>query len=192
MKSPAKVALVTGAGSGIGRHSALALAEAGYAVALAGRRRDALEETAALAGADARMLPVPTDVGDPQAVDALFAQVEEHFGRLDVLFNNAGAGAPAVLLEDLEYEQWQQVVAVNLTGTFLCTQAAFRIMKDQDRAAGVSSTTAQSRPQPRVPIPPLTPPPNTPLPDSPNRPRSTGANTTSPAARSTLATRRPI
>ena len=122
MESSAKVALVTGAGSGIGRHSALALAEAGYGVALAGRRQDALEETATLAGTDARMLPVSTDVGDPQAVDALFAQVAEHFGRLDVLFNNAGAGAPAVLLEDLEYEQWQQVVAVNLTGSFLCTQ----------------------------------------------------------------------
>ena len=136
MEPHAKVALVTGAGSGIGRHSALALAEASYAVALAGRRQDALEETAALAGADARMLPVPTDVGDPQAVDALFAQVAEHFGRLDVLFNNAGGGAPTVPLEDLEYEQWQKVVAVNLTGSFLCTQAAFRIMKDQDPRGG--------------------------------------------------------
>ena len=136
MESHTKVALVTGAGSGIGRHSALALAEAGYAVALAGRRQDALEETAALAGTDARMLPVSTDVGDPQAVDALFAQVAEHFGRLDVLFNNAGGGAPTVPLEDLEYEQWQKVVAVNLTGSFLCTQAAFRIMKDQDPRGG--------------------------------------------------------
>ena len=105
-------------------------------VALAGRRQDALEETAALAGTDARMLPVSTDVGDPQAVDALFAQVAEHFGRLDVLFNNAGGGAPTVPLEDLEYEQWQKVVAVNLTGSFLCTQAAFRIMKDQDPRGG--------------------------------------------------------
>ena len=136
MESHAKVALVTGAGSGIGRHSALALAEAGYAVALAGRRQDALEETAALAGTDARMLPVSTDVGDPQAVDALFTQVAEHFGRLDVLFNNAGGGAPTVPLEDLEYEQWEKVVAVNLTGSFLCTQAAFRIMKDQDPRGG--------------------------------------------------------
>ena len=136
MEAHAKVALVTGAGSGIGRHSALALAEAGYGVALAGRRQDALEETAALAGTDARMLPVSTDVGDPQAVDALFAQIAEHFGRLDVLFNNAGGGAPTVPLEDLEYEQWQKVVAVNLTGSFLCTQAAFRIMKDQDPRGG--------------------------------------------------------
>jgi len=136
MEAHTKVALVTGAGSGIGRHSALALAQAGYGVALAGRRQDALEETAALAGTDARMLPVSTDVGDPQAVDALFTQVAEHFGRLDVLFNNAGGGAPTVPLEDLEYEQWQQVVAVNLTGSFLCTQAAFRIMKDQDPRGG--------------------------------------------------------
>ena len=136
METHTKVALVTGAGSGIGRHSALALAEAGYAVALAGRRQDALEETAAMAGTDARMLPVSTDVGDPQAVDALFAQVAEHFGRLDVLFNNAGGGAPTVPLEDLKYEQWQKVVAVNLTGSFLCTQAAFRIMKDQDPRGG--------------------------------------------------------
>lgn len=136
MESPTKIALVTGAGSGIGRHSALALAEAGYAVALAGRRQDALEATAAMAGAKARMLPVPTDVGDPQAVAALFARVAEHWGRLDVLFNNAGAGAPAVLLEALEYEQWQKVVAVNLTGAFLCTQAAFRMMKDQTPHGG--------------------------------------------------------
>ena len=192
MKSPAKVALVTGAGSGIGRHSALALALAGYGVALAGRRQDALEETAALAGTDARMLPVPTDVGDPQAVDALFAQVAEHFGRLDVLFNNAGAGAPAVLLEDLEYEQWQQVVGVNLTGSFLCTQAAFRIMKDQDPRGGRIINNGSVSAAAPVPIPPLILPPNTPLPDSPNRPRSTGANTTLPAVRSTLATRRPI
>ena len=192
MEARAKVALVTGAGSGIGRHSALALAEAGYAVALAGRRQDALEETAALAGTDARMLPVPTDVGDPQAVDALFAQVAEHFGRLDVLFNNAGGGAPTVLLEDLEYEQWQKVVAVNLTGTFLCTQAAFRIMKDQDPRGGrIINNGSVSAAAPRPNSAPYTSP-NTPLLDSPNRPRSTGANTTSPAARSTLATRRPI
>jgi len=131
-----KIALVTGAGSGIGRHSALALADAGYAVALAGRRQEALDETAGLARDPSRMLAISTDVGDPASVDALFAQVLESYGRLDVLFNNAGMGAPGVLLEDLEYEQWQAVVAVNLTGSFLCTQAAFKIMKDQDPRGG--------------------------------------------------------
>ena len=131
-----KIALVTGAGSGIGRHSALTLADAGYAVALAGRRQEALDETAGQARDPSRMLAISTDVGDPASVDALFAQVQESYGRLDVLFNNAGMGAPGVLLEDLEYEQWQAVVAVNLTGSFLCTQAAFKIMKDQDPRGG--------------------------------------------------------
>lgn len=135
MSTHDKVALVTGAGSGIGRHSALALAEAGYAVVLVGRRQDALEETAQLAGA-ASTLAVPTDVGDPESVNALFAQVEEDYGRLDVLFNNAGRGAPAVLFEDLEYAAWQSVVDVNLTGVFLCSQAAFKIMKDQQPHGG--------------------------------------------------------
>ena len=135
MSTHDKVALVTVAGSGIGRHSALALAEAGYAVVLVGRRQDALEETARLAGA-ASTLAVPTDVGDPESVNALFAQVEEHYGRLDVLFNNAGRGAPAVLFEDLEYADWQSVVDVNLTGVFLCSQAAFKIMKDQEPHGG--------------------------------------------------------
>ena len=131
-----KIALVTGAGSGIGRHSAQALAEAGYTVALAGRRQEALDETAALTGDPSRMLAISTDVGNPASVNVLFAQIRERYGRLDVLFNNAGMGAPGVLLEDLEYEQWQAVVAVNLTGSFLCTQAAFMIMKDQDPRGG--------------------------------------------------------
>ena len=135
MSTHDKVALVTGAGSGIGRHSALALAEAGYAVVLVGRRQDALEETAKLAGS-APTLAVATDVGDPESVNALFAQIEEHFDRLDVLFNNAGRGAPAVLLEDLEYADWQAVVDVNLTGVILCTQAAFKIMKHQQPHGG--------------------------------------------------------
>ncbi len=135
MSTHDKVALVTGAGSGIGRHSALALAEAGYAVVLVGRRQDALEETAKLAGS-APTLAVATDVGDPESVNALFVQIEEHFDRLDVLFNNAGRGAPAVLLEDLEYADWQAVVDVNLTGVFLCTQAAIKIMKDQQPHGG--------------------------------------------------------
>ena len=132
-----KVALVTGAGSGIGRSVALALMEAGYAVVLAGRRREALEETAALGREFGKpTLAVPTDIGDPASVKALFAQVREKFGRLDVLFNNAGSGAPAIPLEDLTYEQWKAVVDVNLTGAFLCTQEAFRIMKDQNPRGG--------------------------------------------------------
>ncbi|MFN3522114.1 MAG: SDR family oxidoreductase [Phenylobacterium sp.] len=132
-----KVALVTGAGSGIGRAAALALHAAGYAVALAGRRAEALEETAALAADGAeRLLCAPADVSDPASVEALFAAVDARFGRLDVLFNNAGSGAPPVPLEDLSLEAWRRVVDVNLTGAFLCTQAAFRLMKDQDPRGG--------------------------------------------------------
>ena len=132
-----KVALVTGAGSGIGRAAALALLADGYAVALAGRRRDALEQTAALAGAAAgRALVVPADVTDPASVDALFAATRDAFGRLDLLFNNAGTGAPPVPLEDLTVDQWRRVVDTNLTGPFLCTRAAFRLMKAQDPRGG--------------------------------------------------------
>src|SRR4051812_23519250 len=127
-----KIAIVTGAGSGIGRATALALLREGYAVVLAGRRREALEQTAADAGPDAsRALVVPADVTDAEAVRALFEKTKEVFGRLDLLFNNAGAGAPAVPLEDLTIEQWRRVLDVNLTGAFLCTQAAFRLMKEQ-------------------------------------------------------------
>jgi NAD(P)-dependent dehydrogenase (short-subunit alcohol dehydrogenase family) len=136
MGSNGKVALVTGAGSGVGQSAALALVEAGYDVVLAGRRREALEATAAAAKPGGRTLVVPTDVGDPTAVRALFAATRGTFGRLDVLFNNAGLGAPGVLLEDLTYEQWKAVVDVNLTGAFLCTQEAFRIMKTQDPRGG--------------------------------------------------------
>ena len=131
-----KVAIVTGAGSGVGKATSLALLREGYHVALAGRRADALEQVIAEAGdAGERSLAVPTDVGDPEAVRALFARVREAFGRLDLLFNNAGTGARG-LLEDLTYEQWQSVVATNLTGPFLCTQEAFKIMKDQDPRGG--------------------------------------------------------
>ena len=129
-----KVALITGGGSGIGRASALALAEEGYAVVLAGRRAELLEETAAEAAGEA--LAVPADVSDPASIRDLFARAKEAFGRLDLLFNNAGIGAPAVPLEELSYEQWTGVVAVNLTGVFVCTQEAFRIMKDQDPRGG--------------------------------------------------------
>ena len=133
MAETEKVAIVTGAGSGIGRAVARTLAREGYAVGLAGRRAEALEETAAEGG---RMLAVPTDVGDPASVANLFARTKEAFGRLDLLFNNAGTGAPAVPLEDLSYEQWQTVVDANLTGAVLCTQEAFRIMKSQQPRGG--------------------------------------------------------
>jgi NAD(P)-dependent dehydrogenase (short-subunit alcohol dehydrogenase family) len=132
-----KIALVTGAGSGIGRAAALALLREGYAVVLAGRRLETLERTAAEAGpAVARALPVAADVSDPASVRALFDKTRERFGRLDLLFNNAGVGAPAVPLEDLTVEQWRRVVDVNLTGAFLCTQAAFRLMKEQTPRGG--------------------------------------------------------
>src|SRR5256885_3900350 len=129
-----KVALVTGAGSGIGRAAALGLSGAGYAVVLAGRRKESLEATAKQA--KTKTLVVPTDVGDAAQVKALFARTKETFGRLDVLFNNAGIGAPPVNLEDLTYEQWKKVVDTNLTGPFLCTQEAIKIMKDQDPRGG--------------------------------------------------------
>ncbi|HUR53271.1 MAG TPA: SDR family oxidoreductase [Gemmataceae bacterium] len=132
-----KVALVTGAGSGIGRAVALALLRNGYSVALAGRRRDALEDTRVAAGDDApRVLVCPADVTDPTSVQALFDQVATTFGRLDLLFNNAGTGAPPVPLEELSFDQWRRVVDVNLTGVFLCTQAAFRLMKSQSPRGG--------------------------------------------------------
>ena len=132
-----KVAIVTGAGSGIGKAAALALLQHGYRVALAGRRREPLEQTAAAAGdARNRALVVPTDVADPESVSALFARAKEAFGRLDVLFNNAGVGAPAVPLEDLTFDQWKKVVDINLTGMFLCTQEAFRLMKSQEPRGG--------------------------------------------------------
>ena len=132
-----KVAIVTGAGSGIGRAAALALLREGYAVVLAGRRPDALRETAARAGPDAaRALAVPADVTDPVSVRALFEKARDTFGRLDLLFNNAGTGAPAVPLEELTVEQWRRVVEVNLTGAFLCTREAFRLMKAQAPRGG--------------------------------------------------------
>ena len=137
MSSGAKVAIVTGGGSGIGRAVALALLGEGYSVVIAGRRPEALAATVAAAGPHAaRALAVPTDVTDPASVRALFAKTREAFGRLDLLFNNAGAGAPPVLLEDLTFEQWRAVIDVNLTGAFLCTQEAFRLMKAQEPRGG--------------------------------------------------------
>jgi NAD(P)-dependent dehydrogenase (short-subunit alcohol dehydrogenase family) len=132
-----KIALVTGAGSGIGRAVALAFRAAEYSVVLAGRRAAELEQTAAQAGKrDGEMLAVSTDVTNPGAVRELFAVTQERFGRLDVLFNNAGAGGPAVPIEELTYEQWNAVVNVNLTGTFLCSQEAIRLMKAQNPRGG--------------------------------------------------------
>jgi NAD(P)-dependent dehydrogenase (short-subunit alcohol dehydrogenase family) len=131
-----KIAIVTGAGSGIGRAAALALLNAGYRVALAGRRAQPLEEVAAHSGAGDRALAVPTDVTDEQSVIHLFETCVRHFGSLDVVFNNAGGGAPAVLLEDLTLAQWQQVVDVNLTGMFLCIRESFRVMKARQPQGG--------------------------------------------------------
>ena len=132
MSSDGKIAIVTGGGTGIGKAVVLALLEVGYYVALAGRRLDPLTATVENAGdAGSRALVVPTDVSDPASVRALFAEVQRKFGRLDLLFNNAGVGPPPGLLEDLTYEQWKSVVDINLTGSFLCTQEAFKMMKSQ-------------------------------------------------------------
>jgi len=137
MSVPTRVAIITGAGSGVGKAAALALLREGYAVALAGRRAEALELVTAEAGRmGALALAVSTDVTEPASVRALFARTREAFGRLDLLFNNAGIGAPAVPLEELTYEQWQAVVQTNLTGAFLCTQEAFKLMKSQTPRGG--------------------------------------------------------
>jgi NAD(P)-dependent dehydrogenase (short-subunit alcohol dehydrogenase family) len=133
-----KVAIVTGGGSGIGRASALALARNGWSVVVAGRRREPLEETARLAngGGETQVVPVVTDVSNIDDVRNLFAETKRRFGRLDMLFNNAGRGAPGINLEDLTQEQWLDVVGVNLNGSFYCTQEAIKIMKDQDPRGG--------------------------------------------------------
>jgi len=137
MDTPAKIAVVTGAGSGVGRATAHALLEAGWTVVLAGRRREMLEETVALAEVEPpRTLVVPTDVRDPAAVAALFARVKETYGRIDLLFNNAGTSTRGIPFEDLTFEQWSDVVATNLTGSFLCAQHAFRMMKSQQPQGG--------------------------------------------------------
>jgi NAD(P)-dependent dehydrogenase (short-subunit alcohol dehydrogenase family) len=132
-----KIALVTGAGSGIGRAASLALQANGYSVVLAGRRAEELERTASMAAAQGgEMLPVTADVGDPASVKALFAAAKARFERLDVLFNNAGRGAPGVPMDELTFEQWSAVVSVNLTGSFLCAQEAMRMMKEQSPQGG--------------------------------------------------------
>ncbi len=131
---PRKVALVTGAGSGIGRAAAIALSRDGFALVLAGRRKEALEETAGLLAGES--LAMPTDVGDPDSVNGLFRALKARFARLDLLFNNAGSGAPPVPIEDLSFAQWQAVLGANLTGAFLCTQHAVRMMKAQNPRGG--------------------------------------------------------
>ena len=137
MSASAKIALVTGAGTGVGRAVAIALAKAGYSLALAGRRKEMLDKVAGEINAlGAQALAVPTDVSKGESILALFATVKSTFGRLDVLFNNAGIGAPPVPLEDLPFETWQNVVATNLTGMFLCTQEAIKIMKAQNPRGG--------------------------------------------------------
>ena len=137
MTSFPKVAIVTGAGTGIGKAVAIALLKNGYRVALAGRRREPLEQAIAEAAASSAIaLAIPTDVSDPGSVSALFARTQKTYGRLDLLFNNAGVGAPAINLEDLTVEHWKNVVDINLTGVFLCTQEAFRLMKSQQPRGG--------------------------------------------------------
>jgi NAD(P)-dependent dehydrogenase (short-subunit alcohol dehydrogenase family) len=137
MPTTPRIAIVTGAGSGIGRAASLALQSAGYSVILAGRRPAELEKTAAKANpSGGKMLPIPTDVAQPDSVNALFARTKQEFGRLDVLFNNAGLNAPGIPIEDLPFDTWRSIVDVNLTGAFLCAQAAFKLMKDQDPRGG--------------------------------------------------------
>jgi NAD(P)-dependent dehydrogenase (short-subunit alcohol dehydrogenase family) len=137
MSATRKIALVTGAGSGIGRAVALALQGAGYNVVLAGRRAAALDSTAALAvAAGGVVLAVPTDVSEPASVKELFGRTRDAFGRLDVLFNNAGINVPAIPMDELTYEQWSSVVGINLTGAFLCAQEAMRLMKTQNPKGG--------------------------------------------------------
>ena len=131
-----KVAIVTGGGSGIGKYSALALLEQGYSVTIAGRRETKLNDVLEEVGDDSKMIGVVTDVADPDSVDRLFAKTVERFGRVDLLFNNAGTGAPPIPLEELSFKQWSSVVDTNLTGAFLCTQYAFRVMKKQSPMGG--------------------------------------------------------
>ena len=157
--SEGKVAIVTGGGTGIGKHSAFALLQAGYSVTIAGRRQEMLDEAVAEAEVGDRALGVVTDVSDPESVANLFGKTIEQFGHVDVLFNNAGTGAPSIPLEELTFEQWTRVVNVNLTGAFLCTQEAFRIMKGQSPMGGrIINNGSISAPVPRPNSAPYTSP----------------------------------
>ncbi|MBZ9935598.1 SDR family oxidoreductase [Mesorhizobium sp. BR1-1-16] len=149
MSETGKIALVTGAGTGIGRAVALALSAAGYRLAVTGRREEPLQQLAKEAASE--VLVAPADLTDPASVAALFDAVKHHYGRLDVLFNNAGVNAPPVNIEDLPFEQWKAVIDTNVTGVFLCTQAAFRIMKDQSPRGGRiinNGSISSSKPRP--------------------------------------------
>jgi NAD(P)-dependent dehydrogenase (short-subunit alcohol dehydrogenase family) len=147
-----RVALVTGGGSGIGRAASLALGAAGYSVVIGGRRLEPLDVTISMAsGPGPKMIAIPVDVADPASVNALFARIRQEFGRLDVLFNNAGLNAPGIPIEDLPFETWSSIVSVNLTGAFLCAQAAFRLMKEQEPRGGRiinNGSIAASAPRP--------------------------------------------
>ena len=158
-----KIAMITGAGSGVGRAVAKALAKRGWGLALVGRKEETLAQTASQLSGD--HLVAPTDVGRPAQVRTVFAKIEEKFGRLDMLFNNAGIGTPAIPIEDLSFEQWQAVVSVNLTGAFLCTQEAVRLMKAQTPRGGrIINNGSISAPSAAARIPRPIPPPSTPSP----------------------------
>jgi NAD(P)-dependent dehydrogenase (short-subunit alcohol dehydrogenase family) len=179
----AKVAIITGASAGIGKASALALLKAGYCVVLAGRREAELNAAVAQSGASDRALAVVTDVADAASVKNLFDKTVAKFGRVDVLFNNAGIGAPPVDIDELSVEQWKAVVDTNLTGSFLCAREAFRVMKTQNPQGGrIINNGSISAYAPRPNSAPYT---------STKRLRSMVANTTLPARKSTLATQPP-
>ncbi len=190
MSGADRIAIVTGAGTGVGRAAAHSLAGAGWKVVLSGRRREPLEEVAAEIGAE-NALVVPTDVTDPASIAALFDATVQRFGRLDLLFNNAGIGAPPVPLEDLPLDAWRAALDTNVTAIFLCTQHAFRIMRDQSPRGGrIINNGSISAHAPRPNSIAYTATKHA-VTVSPSRPPSTAAPTTSPAARSTSATPTP-
>jgi len=186
-----KTAIVTGAGTGIGKAVATALAAAGWTTVFTGRRRELLDAAVDYAGANGgRAAAIACDVTKAEAVDRLFEETAERFGgRIDLLFNNAGMSTKSTPIDEIPVELWQAVVDVNLTGSFLCARKAFQMMRRQRPMGGASSTTARSRPMRRAPAACPTRPPSMPSPGSPRRWRSTAGRSTSPAARSTSAMR---